>query len=34
MNEVKIGDKIRIKSMKGEPTYTNKVGFVIYIDDL
>ena len=34
MNEVKIGDKIRIKSMKGEPTYTNKVGFVTYIDDL
>ena len=31
---VKVGDKIRIINMKGEPQYTNKIGVVYYVDDL
>ena len=31
---VKIGDKIRIISMDGEPHYSGKVGVVEHIDDL
>ena len=30
----KIGMKIKIIEMKGEPNYTNKIGFIKYIDDL
>ena len=30
---LKIGDKIRIVYMSGEPEYTNKEGIVEYIDD-
>lgn len=32
--EVKIGDKIRIIYMDGEPQYTGKVGEVYSIDDM
>lgn len=31
---VKIGDKIRIINMKGEPQYTDKQGIVKYIDGI
>ena len=31
--DVKIGDKIRIIHMDGEPQYTGKEGIVTYIDD-
>lgn len=31
---VKVGDKIRIIEMKGEPQYTGKVGIVEHIDDI
>jgi len=31
--KVKIGDKIRIIEMSGEPQYTGKEGTVKYIDD-
>ena len=30
---IKIGDKIRIINMEGEPQYTGKEGTVEYIDD-
>ena len=30
----KIGDKIKIISMNGEPQYTGKVGVVEFIDDM
>ena len=30
---VKIGDKVRIIEMSGEPQYTGKEGIVEYIDD-
>lgn len=30
---IKIGDKIRIIHMSGEPRYTGKEGIVEYIDD-
>ena len=30
---VKVGDKIRIIYMSGEPQYTDKEGIVEYIDD-
>ena len=33
MNKYKIGDKIRIINMEGEPNYTGKVGRVTHIDD-
>ena len=33
MNSVKIGDKIKIIEMSGEPHYTGKVGIVEHIDD-
>lgn len=32
--KVKIGDKIRILHMEGEPEYTNREGVVVYIDDI
>jgi hypothetical protein len=32
-DKVKIGDKIRIVVMQGEPQYTGKEGIVQYIDD-
>lgn len=31
---VKIGDKIRIIEMKGEPQYSGKEGIVLYIDSI
>ena len=31
---VKVGDKIRIIEMKGEPQYNGKVGIVEHIDDI
>ena len=31
---VKIGDKIRINYMDGEPQYSGKEGTVIHIDDM
>ena len=31
--KVKIGDKLRIIIMQGEPQYTGKEGIVEYIDD-
>lgn len=30
---IKVGDKIRILMMDGEPSYTDKVGTVEFIDD-
>lgn len=30
----KVGDKIRIIDMEGEPQYTGKEGIVQYIDDI
>lgn len=32
--EVKVGDKIRIIYMDGEPQYTGAEGFVTHIDDM
>lgn len=32
--KVKIGEKIRILHMEGEPEYTNREGVVVYIDDI
>ena len=29
----KVGDKIRIINMEGEPEYTGRIGVVEYIDD-
>lgn len=29
----KVGDKIRIIQMKGEPSYENRVGIIQHIDD-
>ena len=31
---VKVGDTIRIIYMEGEPQYTDKVGMVLFIDDI
>lgn len=31
---IKVGDKIRIISMKDEPAYTGKEGVVEFIDDI
>lgn len=31
---IKVGDKIRIIRMEGEPQYTNKVGVVTHIDSI
>ena len=31
--KIKVGDKIRIIRMEGEPQYTGKEGIVEYIDD-
>ena len=33
MNKYKIGMKLKIIKMKNEPTYTNKIGTIIMIDD-
>ena len=33
MNEVKIGDTIKIIKMEDEPQYTNREGVVTHIDD-
>ena len=33
MDKVKIGDKIKIINMEGEPQYTNREGIVTHIDD-
>ena len=33
MNEVNIGDTIKIIKMEGEPQYTNREGVVTHIDD-
>lgn len=33
INEIKVGDKIQIILMKGEPNYTGKIGIVEHIDD-
>lgn len=32
MPEIKVGDKIRIIKMEGEPEYTNRIGIVEHID--
>lgn len=32
-SELKIGDRVEIVDMKGEPQYMGKVGVVEYIDD-
>lgn len=32
--EAKVGDLIRVKQMKGEPSYRGKVGVVEHIDDI
>ena len=34
MDKVKIGDKIKIINMEGEPQYTDRVGVVTHIDDV
>ena len=31
---VKVGDKIRIIQMDGEPSYSGKIGIVEHIDDI
>lgn len=31
---IKIGDLIKIKTMKGEPSYTGREGVVTHIDDV
>ena len=33
MNEIHVGDKIKIIKMEGEPQYTNREGVVTHIDD-
>ena len=33
MDNIKIGDKIKIIHMEGEPQYTNREGVVTHIDD-
>ena len=33
MNNVHIGDRIKIIHTEGEPQYTNRVGVVTHIDD-
>ena len=33
MNKVKVGDKIKIIKMEGEPQYTDREGIVTHIDD-
>lgn len=33
-NEAKVGDTIRIIEMKGEPSYSGRVGVVEFIDDI
>lgn len=33
MNEIKIGDEIKIISMKDEPQYADREGVVTHIDD-
>jgi hypothetical protein len=33
MNEIHVGDKIKIIKMEGEPQYTNREGIVTPIDD-
>ena len=33
MEKIKIGDKIKIINMVGEPQYTNKEGIITHIDD-
>ena len=33
MDNIKIGDTIKIIKMKGEPQYTNREGVVTHIDD-
>ena len=33
MDKIKIGDKIKITNMEGEPQYTNREGVVTHIDD-
>ena len=33
MNNVHIGDRIKIIHMEGEPQYTNREGVVTHIDD-
>lgn len=30
---VKVGDKVRIINMKGEPHYSGKEGIILFIDD-
>ena len=34
MDNIKIGDTIKIIKMKGEPQYTNREGVVTHIDDV
>ena len=34
VGKIKIGDKIRIIYMEGEPQYTGREGVVEYIDDM
>ena len=31
---IKVGDKIKIIFMNGEPSYSGKIGIVEYIDDI
>ena len=33
MDQVNVGDKIKIITMQGEPQYTNREGVVTHIDD-
>ncbi len=33
MNNIKIGDTIKIINMEGEPQYTDREGIVTHIDD-
>jgi hypothetical protein len=33
MDKIKIGDKIKIINMEGEPQYTSREGVVTHIDD-
>ena len=34
MDNVKVGDTIKIIKMEGEPQYTNREGIVTHIDDI
>lgn len=34
MNKFRVGDKIRIIEMVGEPRYTDKEGVIDFIDDI